>query len=51
MVVGDTVRLKSGGPVMTVSNIREGVIVCSYFDKTTKKVDRFVEATLVTVEA
>lgn len=30
--VGDTVQLKSGGPVMTVQKVINGRIHCSWFD-------------------
>ncbi|EDZ3666756.1 YodC family protein [Citrobacter koseri] len=37
---GDTVRLKSGGPTMTIDNIQtikgNAVIVCTWFDKDNK---------------
>lgn len=37
---GDTVRLKSGGPTMTVENIQtikgNVVIICTWFDKDNK---------------
>ncbi len=30
--IGDTVRLKSGGPQMTVNSIEDNVIKCQWFD-------------------
>ena len=40
--VGDVVRLKSGGPKMTVEDIREGGdIYCCWFDDNAKKGDIF----------
>lgn len=30
--VGDIVQLKSGGPKMTIENIRDGEICCTWFD-------------------
>jgi len=45
--VGDTVRLKSGGPVMTVSAFRlNGDVVCRWFDVANPRVKDFEEATL-----
>lgn len=31
--VGDVVKLKSGGKAMTVENIEEDGVMCSWFDK------------------
>jgi uncharacterized protein YodC (DUF2158 family) len=44
--VGDEVKLKSGGPAMTVEEVNEGDILCVWFDG--KKADRqiFQSATL-----
>lgn len=33
---GDTVELKSGGPIMTVRDTGEGYVVCCYFDQEMK---------------
>jgi uncharacterized protein YodC (DUF2158 family) len=34
---GDTVRLKSGGPLMTVNSVNtDGEVWCEWFDKTDK---------------
>lgn len=46
---GDTVQLKSGGPVMTVESIEpDGVedVLCLWFDGMQKKQDRFASASL-----
>jgi uncharacterized protein YodC (DUF2158 family) len=44
--IGDTVQLKSGGPLMTVDNIDVGeephvMITCLWFEKTDRKVGQF----------
>ena len=31
--VGDVVRLKSGGPVMTVAKMGDGYVICQWFDE------------------
>lgn len=31
--VGDTVQLRSGGPVMTVEALREDDVLCCFFDE------------------
>jgi uncharacterized protein YodC (DUF2158 family) len=44
---GDTVRTKSGGPVMTVDGYTpEGEVTCTYWDKSKRLQDKFVEETL-----
>ena len=44
---GDVVRLKSGGPKMTVDEVEESQVYCVWFDdKNTRKQDRFEAATL-----
>jgi uncharacterized protein YodC (DUF2158 family) len=39
--VRDVVQLKSGGPPMTVVKVRDGVISCGWFDKSTRQMDAF----------
>jgi uncharacterized protein YodC (DUF2158 family) len=43
---GDTVRLNSGGPAMTVRLVEDNQVVCDWFDGTKKCEDRFVAAAL-----
>ena len=31
--IGDTVQLKSGGPIMTVENIEDNFVRCVWFEK------------------
>jgi uncharacterized protein YodC (DUF2158 family) len=47
--VGDVVRLKSGGPKMTVEEVSPGGVNCSWFEKE-RRTDRFNPAMLVRVE-
>jgi uncharacterized protein YodC (DUF2158 family) len=44
--VGDTVRLKSGGPIMTIQDIGEGLASCIWFERTKREGGSFVIATL-----
>jgi uncharacterized protein YodC (DUF2158 family) len=49
--IGDTVQLKSGGPLMTVDNIDAGegpdvTISCVWFEKTERKEGQFKATTL-----
>jgi uncharacterized protein YodC (DUF2158 family) len=43
---GDTVRLKSGGPVMTVTAVDGDTILCDWFDGTKKSEAKFLAAAL-----
>jgi uncharacterized protein YodC (DUF2158 family) len=44
---GDTVRTKSGGPVMAVDGYTpEGEVICTYWDKSKRLQEKFVEETL-----
>jgi uncharacterized protein YodC (DUF2158 family) len=43
---GDTVRLNSGGPVMTVTAVEGDWVVCDWFDGSTKREHKFVTAAL-----
>lgn len=44
--VGDTVKLKSGGPTMTVAELEGEDVVCLWFDKSQQCKQRFPAATL-----
>jgi uncharacterized protein YodC (DUF2158 family) len=44
---GDEVRLKSGGPIMTVSAIEEDEAICLWFEGQKQKVNRFPIVTLM----
>jgi uncharacterized protein YodC (DUF2158 family) len=43
---GDTVELKSGGPIMTVTQIENNRIFCVWFEGSKKHQDIFDESTL-----
>ena len=43
---GETVRVKSGGPVMTIKVIEGDEAICTWFDGTKKKESRFRLVTL-----
>ncbi len=49
--VGDVVRLKSGGPEMTVYlDLGKGMFYCQWFAGTDVKVEKFAAASLEKVE-
>jgi uncharacterized protein YodC (DUF2158 family) len=41
IVVGDTVMIKSGGPIMTVNTVDRGIAYCQWFEKNDLKNGRF----------
>lgn len=43
---GDQVRLKSGGPHMTVSSYQDGLVYCKWFDRVTPCSGMFEETDL-----
>jgi uncharacterized protein YodC (DUF2158 family) len=43
---GDTVRLNSGGPEMTVKGVEGNWVLCDWFEGTKKSEDKFDAATL-----
>lgn len=47
---GDTVRLKSGGPVMTCQNVVNGVWLCKWFVQAELREGRFEAPALEVVE-
>lgn len=49
MKAGDTVRLKSGGPVMTVRWVEDDEAMCEWFEKTDLKSAVFSISSLVHV--
>jgi uncharacterized protein YodC (DUF2158 family) len=44
---GDTVMVKSGGPLMTVKSLQETDAICVWFEGKTKKESKFALVTLV----
>jgi uncharacterized protein YodC (DUF2158 family) len=45
--LGDTVRTKSGGPLMSVDGYTvNGEVICTYWINNSRKQENFVEATL-----
>lgn len=49
MNAGDVVKLKSGGPLMTIKFIENGEAYCEWFDNKTKLGDRFALTSLTKV--
>lgn len=43
---GDTVRVKSGGPLMTIKSLDGKDVICTWFEKDKKKESRFDPVTL-----
>jgi uncharacterized protein YodC (DUF2158 family) len=43
---GDAVRLKSGGPLMTVKSLQGNDVICVWFEGEMKKESEFLAATL-----
>lgn len=46
-IIGETVKLKSGGPVMTVAEVEGEEVVCLWFEKSQQHKQRFPAATLI----
>ncbi len=42
MNIGDTVRLKSGGPIMTVREVEESEVTCNWFSEDKNIVNSYV---------
>jgi uncharacterized protein YodC (DUF2158 family) len=50
--IGDTVMLKSGGPIMTVLGMREGtIVVCAWFEEGMKQTASFPAQALQLADA
>jgi uncharacterized protein YodC (DUF2158 family) len=47
---GQMVRLKSGGPAMTVIDVVDGVVVCQWFERNKSHTGRFTPETLEELE-
>ena len=50
MTKGDRVRLKSGGPLMTVAEVSGTSVMCVWFDRTDAKHDEWFDIDLLMVE-
>lgn len=48
--IGDTVQLKSGGPVMTVTEVGTTDCTCTWFDLSTPKYFTFPHAALTSFD-
>ncbi|WP_163832290.1 YodC family protein [Spartinivicinus ruber] len=51
LYAGSLVRLKSGGPVMTVINVNTSTVECRWFDGATPHKDVFPKSTLEQVNS
>lgn len=44
---GDVVKLISGGPIMTVSNVAHGIVKCVWYDDYAKKFDHITVSPMI----